>query len=100
MLVREAGKLRQAYQWSFSDGSYQTVVMQTKPKELRACTTDPELLTRPEMADRLNISVRSLDRMIRAKQIPHLRIGGLVRLSPVRVLEAIHRNLEIKEIGA
>lgn len=58
------------------------------------------LVTRQEMADRLNMSVRSFDRLLKARVVPFIRCGRLIRLNPERVMEALHRNLEVKEIGA
>ena len=58
----------------------------------------PRLLTRHEMAAKLRVSVRTLDRMAEARMIPVIRSGRLVRFDAVRVLAAVQRNLEVKEV--
>lgn len=54
------------------------------------------LLDRREMAERLGISTRSLDRLIASKLVPVVRIGRLVKLREDAVLAAIERNLEVQ----
>ena len=62
-------------------------------------TGNGELLaTRQEMAAKLGWSVRTLDRMVKARVVPHVRAGKLVRFDPGRVMAALHRNLEVKEV--
>lgn len=58
------------------------------------------LATRQEMATKLGWSVRTLDRMVKARVVPYVRAGRLVRFDPGRVMAALHRNLEVKEVGA
>ncbi len=57
------------------------------------------LATRQEMAAKLGWSVRTLDRMVKARVVPHVRAGKLVRFDPGRVMAALHRKLEVKEVG-
>ncbi len=72
-------------------------IKQPKPRH----TGNGELLaTRQEMAAKLGWSVRTLDRMVKARVVPHVRAGKLVRFDPGRVMAALHRNLEVKEVGA
>jgi excisionase family DNA binding protein len=72
-------------------------IKQPKPRH----TGNGELLaTRQEMAAKLGWSVRSLDRMVKARVVPHVRAGRLVRFDPGRVMAALHRNCEIKEVQA
>lgn len=72
-------------------------IKQPKPRH----TGNGELLaTRQEMAAKLGWSVRTLDRMVKARVVPHVRAGRLVRFDPGRAMAALHRNLEVKEVGA
>jgi hypothetical protein len=36
--------------------------------------------------------------MVKARMVPYVRAGRLVRFDPGRVMAALHRNLEVKEI--
>ena len=70
-------------------------IKQPKPRH----TGNGELLaTRQEMAAKLGWSVRTLDRMVKARMVPYVRAGRLVRFDPGRVMAALHRNLEVKEV--
>lgn len=44
------------------------------------------LLTKREIADFLNISIKMIDRKVSMNEIPYLKIGRLVRFSKERVL--------------
>lgn len=49
----------------------------------------PALLTRPECSRAIRISVRKLDAMTKARQIPCFRLGGKVLYRLDRVLAAL-----------
>lgn len=59
-----------------------------------------ELKTRQELAQALGYSVRTVDRLTKAKVIGHIRTGRLVRYRLESVLSALQRNCEIKEVVA
>lgn len=59
-----------------------------------------ELKTRHELAQALGYSVRTVDRLTKAKVIGHIRTGRLVRYRLDSVLAALQRNCEIKEVAA
>ncbi len=61
--------------------------MQGKP--LAASTTDG-LLTKDEVAERLRLSVRTIDAHMRAKRLPFLKIGKTVRFRWADVLEKLN----------
>lgn len=47
---------------------------------------DERLLTKKEIADFLNVSVKMIDRKVSMNKIPFLKIGRLVRFDKKRVL--------------
>lgn len=47
---------------------------------------DERLLTKKEIADFLNVSVKMIDRKVLMDEIPYLKIGRLVRFSKKKVL--------------
>lgn len=47
---------------------------------------DDRLLTKKEIADFLNVSVKMIDRKVLMDEIPYLKIGRLVRFSKKKVL--------------
>lgn len=57
------------------------------PQLFEIQTTDNErLLTKKEIADFLNVSVKMIDKKVFMNEIPYLKIGKLVRFSKQRVL--------------
>lgn len=48
-------------------------------------TDDERLLTKKEIADFLNLSVKMIDRKVSMNEIPYLKIGRLVRFDKKRV---------------
>jgi excisionase family DNA binding protein len=76
-------------------------IKQPEPaKATRKSGGGSELKTRQELAQALGYSVRTVDRLTKAKVIGHIRTGRLVRYRLESVLSALHRNCEIKEVGA
>ncbi len=60
-----------------------------------------ELLKTPiEMARLAGFSKRTLGRITKAKLVPVVRIGRLCFYDPARVMSALQRNLEIREVQA
>lgn len=47
---------------------------------------DEKLLTKQEIANFLNVSVKMIDRKVLMNEIPYLKIGRLVRFSKKKVL--------------
>jgi excisionase family DNA binding protein len=47
---------------------------------------DDRLLTKKEIADFLNVSIKMIDRRVSMKEIPYLKIGRLVRFRRQEVL--------------
>ena len=54
-----------------------------------------KVLTRPEAAELLRISIRTLDYWVKTGQVPHKKIGRSIRFSE----KALERWLE-QEVGA
>lgn len=49
-------------------------------------STDERLLTKQEIADFLNVSIKMIDRKVSLNEIPYLKIGRLVRFNKRKVL--------------
>ncbi len=65
----------------------------------RKQTGGGELLKTPaEMARLGGFSKRTLERLAKAKLVPVIRIGRLCFYDPARVMAALQRNLEVKEV--
>lgn len=47
---------------------------------------DEKLLTKKEMANFLNVSVKTIDKKVHMNEIPYMKIGRLVRFSKNKVL--------------
>lgn len=47
---------------------------------------DEKLLTKKEIADFLNVSIKMIDRKVLMNEIPYLKVGKLVRFSKKKVL--------------
>lgn len=47
---------------------------------------DERLLTKQEIANFLNVSIKMIDRKVAMNEIPYLKIGSLVRFSKKRIL--------------
>ncbi|WP_407079778.1 excisionase family DNA-binding protein [Bacteriovorax stolpii] len=47
---------------------------------------DEKLLTKKEIANFLNVSVKMIDKKVHLNEIPHLHVGRLVRFSKSEVL--------------
>jgi len=54
---------------------------------------DERLLTKKELASFLNVSVKMIDRKVLLKEIPHFKLGHLVRFSKRAVLAWAQGNL-------
>jgi excisionase family DNA binding protein len=68
-------------------------------KRMKAPTpSEPELMTMQEVADFLRVTYRTIVRMNRARQIPYIKLGGVVRYRKADVLRAINRYTR-KEIS-
>ena len=62
--------------------------------------SEPELLTKEELRQRLNLpSTRMVDELMRKRKIPYLKLGAkTVRFDYAKVLVALEK-FEIKEVG-
>ena len=58
---------------------------------------DESLLTKPQVAKRLNIHVRSVDNLISAKAIDIVRIGRCVRFEPAAI-EAFKNSYRVNAV--
>lgn len=56
------------------------------------------LKTPAEMSSALGVSKRTLGRLTKAKLVPVVRIGRLCFYDEARVMAALQRNLEVKEV--
>jgi excisionase family DNA binding protein len=63
-------------------------------REQSTDATPPQLLTRKEVADLLNISLRHLDTLVASGEIVPVRIGRSVRFRPKSVEEFIEEAAE------
>ena len=70
----------------------------TKQDKLETTSSAPVLLDRRTMAARIKISPRSLDRLVKARLVPVVRIGRLVRFREDAVLAALARNSTVEAI--
>lgn len=55
---------------------------------------ETELLTRHQLAERLNFSIGKIDLMVKAGEIPFFKIGRSVRFSWSKVMEALAEKSE------
>jgi excisionase family DNA binding protein len=55
-----------------------------------------ELLTKKQLADKLEISSRTLDTWVSSRKIPFIKVGGIIRFNWPRVREALDA-FEVKE---
>lgn len=53
-------------------------------------STDCPLLDVDELAERLNISVRHVRRLVAERRIPYLKVGHLVRFEPAAINAWVH----------
>jgi hypothetical protein len=60
------------------------------------------LWKKPDVCQRLNISLRTLNSRLSEGVIPHVRIGGSIRFVPddIRALEKSHRIGGVKKFAA
>lgn len=56
-------------------------------------TDDEKLLTKKEIADFLNVSVKTIDKKVHMDEIPFMKIGRLVRFSKSKVLAWAEVNI-------
>ena len=53
---------------------------------------DPPVLTRHDVAELLNLSVRTIDRLVAAGELSHHRLADLVRFTQADVTEYIDQS--------
>ncbi len=56
------------------------------------------LLRKPEMADRLSISLRTLEMWMNQRVVPFIKVRGTILFDPREVFEALKRR-EFKAVG-
>jgi excisionase family DNA binding protein len=54
--------------------------------------SEEKLLTKEDIANYLNVSIKKIDRLVSMEEIPFLKIGRNVRFSKTRVLAWIKEN--------
>jgi len=54
----------------------------------------PQLLDRPQLAERLATSERHVRRLVSERRIPFVRVGKLVRFDPVEVARWLEEHTE------
>ena len=62
---------------------------------LAVTTRTDEILNKPETAERLKISTRTLDQWMRSKRVPFLKIGKTVRFRWKDVLDYLQCNCRV-----
>jgi excisionase family DNA binding protein len=65
--------------------------------------TTPRLLTRSDLAERLSVSLRTVDALLASGRLPHFRLGRSVRFASAEVdalLESIHVEAKIQTTAA
>jgi excisionase family DNA binding protein len=62
---------------------------------LAATMSDDELSEKPEIANRLKISIRTLDEWMRDGRVPFLKIGKTVRFHWPEVLAHLNENCRV-----
>ena len=65
------------------------------PPNLPATASADEILEKPETADRLKISTRTLDQWMRSGRVPFLKIGKTVRFRWGDVLAHLQHNCRV-----
>ena len=65
------------------------------PPGLTATASADEILEKPETAERLKISTRTLDQWMRAGRVPFLKIGKTVRFRWADVLAHLQHNCRV-----
>lgn len=53
---------------------------------------DEKLLTKKEIAEFLNVSIKMIDRKVHLNEIPFMKIGSLVRFSKSKILAWAEEN--------
>jgi len=64
-------------------------VQASSPRERNENATPPQLLTRKEVAELLNISLRHLDTLVASRELVPIRIGRSVRFRPKSIEDFI-----------
>ncbi len=67
----------------------------TNTPGLAATASTDEILEKPQTAERLKISTRTLDEWMRAKRVPFLKIGKTVRFRWADVLAHLQHNCRV-----
>lgn len=53
---------------------------------------EEKLLTKKEIAEFLNISIKTIDKKVHMNEIPYMKVGRLVRFSKSRILAWVEGN--------
>ena len=72
-----------------------TQTASTTTSGLTATASADEILEKPETAERLKISTRTLDQWMRAGRVPFLKIGKTVRFRWADVLAHLQHNCRV-----
>lgn len=64
-------------------------VCSTKNELFDNTNNDESLLTKKEIAEFLNVSVKMIDKMVCSNSLPYFKVGRLVRFSKKKVIEKI-----------
>ncbi len=73
-------KKDEEYLTQAADGRYSDALFDIQKND------DIKLLTKKELSDFLNVSIKMIDRKVYMNEIPYLKIGRLVRFSKKKVL--------------
>lgn len=65
-----------------------------------AAQTEPELLTKPQAAQLLGVSTRTIDNMVRQRRISYVKLTGkIIRFPRREILQNIRENLTVHAFG-
>ena len=81
----------QKIEWTINNHYY---IHSTPPLFENKIVRDDRLLTKKEIANFLNISIKMIDRKVAMKEIPFLKIGKLVRFNKETVLRWAKESIE------
>ena len=72
--------------------------MQIEPNALACARAEPKFVTKPTLAKRYAVCVRTVENWISERRIPVIRLGRAVRFDPIKCDTALAR-FEVRAVG-